>query len=290
MNPGKPATVTANIVNRLKQFFPHRKSKPSEMTILEHLAEARKRLLWSALGVLVATVVGWFLYDRIIMEITAPLQNRTPLIFTFFGLSLPEHGLHCLALNFTTVAGAFDLKIKIALWTGIILSSPWWILQGWLYLAPGLYKREKRYVLCFGVGALLLFLLGVLTGMWVAPQAVVILADFTPPGATSFISANSYFSFYMTLVLFFGITTLIPEVLVALNFIGLLSAKKLLRGWRIAVIGAFTFAAITNPIPNPTPMIIQGLLLSLLYLLAVGISALHDYLVQKRLLKSPQGI
>lgn len=260
-----------------------RKAKRSdEMTIIEHLIEARRRLFFALWGIAVGTGVGWFTYEWVIAEITAPLTGKTPLLFSLFNLPFNSLDSTQLSLNFTTVAGAFDLKFKVALWTGTIISSPWWLSQIWIYIAPGLRRKEKIYLISFALVAWLLFTFGVLTGMWVAPQAVVLLADFAPSGASNFISANSYFSFYMTLVLFFGLTTLIPEILVALNFIGILSAKNLLRGWRVAVIGSFTFAAITNPIPNPTSMIIQGLLLCLLYLLALAIAAGHDWHIHRK--------
>ncbi len=265
--------------------MPKNAHKPTaDMPLLQHLQEARKRILWALAGILLGAIVGWVLAEPIISEMTAPLKGQNPLIFQLLNRQLPhENKLEHIALNFTTVTGAFNLKFKIALWAGFIISSPWWILQIWLYIAPALYKKEKIYLLTFGCATLFLFWLGVIIGMYITPQAVSILNEFTPAGASSFITANSYFNFYMTLILTFGITTLIPELLVALNFLSILSVKQMLRGWRIATITAYTFAAITNPVPNPTSMIIQGTLMCALYFLAIGICAIRERITKRNL-------
>lgn len=233
------------------------------MRITEHLEELRKRLLWVSAGIVVASVVGWFLSEPVLYWMQEPLREASG--------SKPQ-------LNFQTIGAAFDLKLRVSLWLGVLLSSPWWIFQLMAYIFPGLKSREKLYLSSFGLTGILLFGLGAWSGILVVPKAVDILNSFTPEGAVVLLRADSYLTFFMRLVLAFGLSFLLPEVLVVLNFVGVLKARMMIKGWRWAVVATFTFAAIANPLPTVTPMIIQGSILMLLYLLAVGISAVHDYI------------
>ncbi|WP_350257713.1 twin-arginine translocase subunit TatC [Scrofimicrobium sp. R131] len=237
------------------------------MTVLAHLKELRKRLLLILLGLLVGTIVGWFFTMPVLEYIQRPLLQLTD--------ANPR-------LNFQTIGGAFDLRLRVAFWTGAILSSPWWILQIGLFVWPGLRRKERLHALGFGVAGVILFGAGVVAGIKVVPQAIDILVSFLPGGAEMLLRADSYLSFYMTLVFAFGFSFLLPEILVALNFAGILPAKAMLKAWRWAVLVAFVIAAIINPIPNPIPMIIQAFGLIALYLVAVGISWWRERIIRKR--------
>lgn len=231
------------------------------MTVTAHLAELRRRLIWSFVGIALATIGGWFLYEFALAHITAPMKDVA-------GANL----------NFQTIGAAFDLKIRVSLWLGVLLASPWWIFQLVAFIWPGLRRRERLWVLIFGVAGVILFAAGAVFGDWTAPRAVSILSSFTPPDSAMLLQADSYIKFYIRLVLAFGISFLIPEILVMLNFLGVLKARTMLKGWRWATMVAFIFSAIANPLPTPWPVILQASALLALYFLAVGIAALHDWL------------
>ena len=234
------------------------------MRISQHLAELRTRLLRALVGIAVGAVPGWYLLDPVIAFMTRPLT-------------------HSAAINFQTIGAGFDLHVQVALALGVLLSSPWWIYQVGAFVAPGLKRREKLYVGVFGVAGLVLFLGGAALGVWAAPRAVEILQSFVPADATSLLLAQNYISFYIALVLVvFGVSFLLPEVLVVANFLGVLSARAMLKAWRWVTIGAFVFAAIANPVPSPWPMVAQACIIMALYLLAVLISWLHERHVAKR--------
>lgn len=239
--------------------------QPGVMTIAAHLKELRKRLISAFIGIGVAAIGGWFLYDPALGHITAPMK-------TIGGAEL----------NFQTIGAAFDLKIRVALWLGLLLASPWWISQLLAFLWPGLKKRERKWLAIFGLVGVVLFLAGAVFGDWTAPRAVDILSSFTPPNSAMYLQADSYIRFYIRLVLAFGVSFLIPEILVMLNFVGVLKARQMLKGWRWAVMVAFIFSAIANPLPTPWPVILQALVLLTLYFGAVGISAIHDWRVAKK--------
>ena len=231
------------------------------MPVREHLRELRRRLIWSLLGIGLGSIAGWYLYAPVMDYITAPLNEITK-----------QEAL----LNFDTIGAAFDLKLRVSIWIGTIVTSPWWVYQVFAFIAPGLKRREKIHVLVFGFVGVVLFAAGVLSGMRMAPMAVDILTSFNPENSASLLRATTYVTFYMRLVMAFGLSFLAPEVLVALNFLGILGWKPMLRHWRWAVVLCFVFAAIANPLPSPWPMTIQAFVLIGLYLLAVLISLIHD--------------
>lgn len=240
-----------------------KKNPEGYMRITEHLSELRKRLLLAVAGVFIAAIGGWFLVDPVLAWMQQPLadiQGARP------------------RLNFQTIGAAFDMRIQISLWLGTLIACPWWIYQIGAFIAPGLRRNEKIYLLSFGFAGVILFGIGALSGVWVVPKAVQILNEFTPSGAEMLLRADSYISFFMRLVIAFGLSCLIPEILVALNFLRLIRARSMVKAWRWAVVLAFTFAAIANPLPTAWPMIIQAMGLLALYWVAVAICAVNDYI------------
>lgn len=234
------------------------------MSVGAHLMELRRRLIWALVGLGVATVPGWIFVDNILSFMQRPLVRMT------------QEGIHTAQLNFQTIGGAFDLRMRIAIAAAVLISSPWWIAQIGLYVWPGLKRKERLHVLGFGIVGVALFLGGAYAGITMVPQAIQILMAFVPGDAAVLLRADSYLNFYMALVFAFGFSFLLPEFLVALNFAGVLSARTMLKGWRWAVVLSFALAAFINPIPNPIPMCIQATGLIALYFLAVAISAWKD--------------
>lgn len=233
------------------------------MRPIEHFREFRRRILLIALGLLVGAVVGWYLFDPAFAALALPIRQV-------------QQAGHSAQLNFTTVAGAFDMRMRVALFLAAIVSAPWWLYQLWAFVAPGLRRTEKRYVLGFLGSAVPLFALGALVGWLVLPHAVEILLSLTPTDGTSLLDARTYLTFCMRVILAFGIAFLFPIVLVALSAMGVLTARTMLKGWRWAVVLVFTFAAVANPLPDPWTMIALGVMMTALYFAAVGVAWLFD--------------
>ncbi|MFC7406710.1 twin-arginine translocase subunit TatC [Georgenia alba] len=233
------------------------------MPLGDHLRELRKRIMLAAAGIVAAAVGGWFLYTPLVRELQAPLEDVG-------------------VLNFTTVGQAFDLRIQVALFLGLFLASPWWIGQVWMFVAPGLTRMEKVYSLAFMFAGAALFVGGGALAWWVLPHAIEMLTSLTPENAQNFLEARMYFSFYMKVTVVFGIAFLLPELMVGLNFLGVVRGRVFLKAWRWAVIAAFAFTAIANPLPDVWSMIIMGGAISALYFLAVGVCFLRDRYTDRR--------
>ncbi|ERH25625.1 twin arginine-targeting protein translocase TatC [Actinomyces johnsonii F0542] len=248
-----------------------RKDNPeARMSIGDHLRELRQRLFVSAAGVMVMTVVGYLLYERAFALITRPIEQAN------------AKGAN-LTLNFDTILASFDMKLEVSIWLGVLLSSPLWMYEFWAFVGPGMTRKEKVYTWAYGTAGLLLFLAGAALGIWVMPHAVSILTSFIPDGPTAgVIGANLYLSFVMRLILVFGIAFLLPELLVALNMLGLMQGKTMLKGWRWAIMGIVTFMAIANPLPDPWSMVFMSVPIAGLYFLACFISIRHDKRVERK--------
>lgn len=234
------------------------------MPLREHLQELRSRALRSVVGLLVAAVAGWFLYPRVFAALQDPVVELAA-----------ERG-DLITLNFAGVAAPLDMQIKVSLFTGVILSSPWWIYQLWAFVTPGLTRRERWYTLGFVAAGVPLFVGGAVLAWWLLPKAVGLLAGFTPGDAANIIDAQGYLSFIMRMVLAFGLAFLLPVLMVGLNLAGVVRAATWFAGWRWAVLLAFVFAAVATPTADAISMIALAVPICLLYFAAVGICFLGD--------------
>ena len=233
------------------------------MPLREHLREARRRFLLAVAGVGAAAVAGWLLYEPIFAALQAPIDAAT------------EAG-RTAALNFAGVATSFDIRLRVSVFAGVILASPWWLYQAWAFVAPGLTPVERRRALGFFAAGVPLFAAGAAVAWFFLPHAVALLTEFTPAGSVNFINAHVYLGFVMQLILAFGIAFLLPLAMVALTSLHLVRARTWARGWRWAVLGVFTFAAIATPTPDAISMILLALPICGLYFGALGICVVLD--------------
>src|SRR5919202_7116562 len=239
------------------------------MPLREHLRELRSRLFKAGAAVVLAAVAGWFLYPHVYEVLQQPiLQIRAE--------RLRQNPTDVVTLSFDQVATSFNLQLRMSVYIGIVLSSPVWLYQLWAFIVPGLTKREKRYSMSFVAAAVPLFLAGIALAWRVLPNAVKFLTAFTPEGTANIINASDYFTFVLQIILAFGIAFVIPLLLVALNFAGVLSAIAMAKAWRVAVFLCFLFAAIASPTPDAGSMLALAFPMVGLYLLAVGIAWLND--------------
>lgn len=241
------------------------------MPLIDHLKELRKRIVLVALGLVVGAVAGWLLYDPLLQALQRPLDVAEELTGNE------------MTLNFAGPMAALDLKIKSALFLAVFLTCPWWLYQVWAFITPGLTSREKRYAYIFVGAAIPLFVGGAVMAWFVFPHAIQILSGFLPEEATGFTNAQEYLSLVMRLLIAFGLAFLSPVVLTALNLTGVLPAASMAKGWRWAVLVAFTFAAVMTPTPDPWTMILVALPICLLYFVALGIAWLNDRRRERKL-------
>jgi sec-independent protein translocase protein TatC len=254
-----------------------RKNPEGKMPFRGHLIELRKRLVWSAGFVLAGAVVGWFLFDPVFALLQQPVIDLAK-----------EENLNA-SVNFGTVIGAFDLRIQVSIFIGVFISSPVWLYQLWAFVTPALKRREKKFTLIFLLSAIPLFLGGCFFAWLAFPTFVRTLLGFTPEGSANVISANEYVLFALRVLLVFGITFVMPVVLVLLNFIGVLSAKSIVKSWRVAILVIALVAALATPTADPMSMLLVMVPLILFYFVSALIAFLHDRIKAKRATPAESG-
>lgn len=240
------------------------------MNLRGHLRELKKRAMWSALFIIAASIGGWYLFDQVFAALQQPIVD----VATRQGIKA--------SVNFGTVGGAFDLRIQISIFLGLVISSPIWLYNLWAFITPALKKHERRYSLGFLVTAIPLFLGGCYIAWISIPGFLEVLLGLTPAGSANIINANDYILFMIRVLLVFGLAFVSPVFLVLLNFMGVLSSKTILKGWRVATVIAAVVAAIATPTADPTSMFVLMIPLMVLYFVAAGVAALRDRFTSRR--------
>ncbi|ORC21981.1 twin arginine-targeting protein translocase TatC [Rothia nasimurium] len=255
-----------------------KKNPQATMALSEHFREFRIRLLKAAIATVICAVAGFFLYEPFMTAISAPVAALNT-----------EEG-RTAALNYSTAISPFDQMIRISLYIGLVIASPVWIYQLWAFITPALYKREKLYTLGFTFTAIPMFLLGTALAWLLLPSAVQTLTQFSPNGATNFLTADVYISFVVKFMLAFGLAFILPVILVGLNFIGLIRGKTLLKSWRWVVVLVAILAAMAAPGGEIMSMVYLMVPLLFFFFLAIGIAILNDKRRDRRNAKLAEGL
>ncbi len=234
------------------------------MPLVAHLLELRRRLVVCAIAVVVAGVAGWLLSDQVLDALRAPVA----------AMAAEQH--RASSLNYDGVTGAFDLRLHVAIATGVVLASPVWLHQVWAFLVPALTRKERRYGVGFVGGALVMFLVGCGAGWVLVPHMVALLGSFAPEGDTTFLRAGDYFDFVVKLVVAVGIAFVLPVLVVLLNRVGVLPAAAIWRSWRFAVLAILLFTAVVTPAADVVSMLLLAAPMIALYVAAGAVATVHD--------------
>src|SRR5512138_1784272 len=219
-------------------------------SLIEHLVELRSRLLRAIIGLGIALVALLPFANRLYGWFAQPLLDK-----------LPE-GAHLIAVE---VASPFFAPLKLAMFAALLLTMPWLLYQAWAFVAPGLYRREKRLALPLLVSAVLLFYLGCAFAFFlVLPAVFSFLTAITPDGVAMMTDINAYLNFVLVIFLAFGISFELPVALVILVLLGWVTPDQL-REWRgYAIVGMFILSAIITP-PDVVSQLLLAIPMCLLY-------------------------
>ena len=240
----------------------------ARMPLLDHLRELRKRVLRSAIAVLVAFGAGWYFYNPIITTLAKPVCDLKA--------AQQAGSASCGALYISGVLGPLDLQIKVALLVGVIVSAPFWLYQLWAFIAPALHRKEKRTSVLFVVAATPFFAMGATLGYLTLPVAIKALFGFTPDSISNLVRFDDYLDFVLRLILLVGLAFELPIFLLTFNLIGFMRGKTILKPWRAWVFGIFLVVAAFSPTADPLSMVLLSAPLIVLYFMAGGIAVLVD--------------
>lgn len=212
------------------------RKSPDEMTFLEHLEDLRKRLFYAIIALFVGFIPGWIfakdIYKILARPVTQYLPAGTKLAFT--GLTAP-----------------FMVYMKVAFMASLFVMSPFVFLQIWYFIAPGLYQKEKKYVIPFVFMTTFFFSLGAVFGyLFVFPWAcrffLKIASDFQPV-----IKVDEYFGLALKVLLSIALVFELPTLVFFLARMGLITARWMIKNFKYAVLLVFIIAAVITPTPDP---------------------------------------
>jgi sec-independent protein translocase protein TatC len=227
----------------------------ARMSLMEHLEELRKRILWSVLAVTVAFFPCWAYYHEIYRFLVAPLNRVAP------GLKL----------SYLSLTDPFILYFKMAALVAVFVAAPFLLYQLWAFISPGLYSRERKLAGPFIFFTSLFFLCGGAFGYYIAfPMGARFLLGIGGPDLNPVITVDKYFGFLMTVILGLGLMFELPILIMLLALVGVITPRFLLRFWRHAVVVIFIIAAIITPTPDAVNLCIVALPAIGLYFLGVG--------------------
>jgi sec-independent protein translocase protein TatC len=254
---------------RVREPEPPRRDR--RMSLGQHLIELRKRLMIAAAALIVGMVVAFFITDPVIDALTEPIR-----------IVAANRHEDFVALNFESVTSGFDLRMRIAFAIGLLLSAPIWLWQIWAFVVPGLTRAEVRYTVGFVAAAVPLFFGGCILGVYVMPHIIEVMTTFVPDQGAQFFTASTYYDFVFKLLIVFGVAFVLPVFLVALNLAGVLSGRALLKGWRVAILVATLFAALTTPAADIVSMLLLAGIMVVLFFAAALLSLAFDRRKRKR--------
>lgn len=262
-----------DLLDRARTAVGERAELPG-MSLLDHLQELRKRLVYSLISVAVGFGIAYGFRERIAALMIAPITK-----------ALADNHLET-KLAYLNPMDPFNFFLKIGLFGGIMVASPFILYQVWLFIAPGLYQHEKRYVVPFMAATVGLFLAGAYFGYhYVYPGALTFLigygSQFKPV-----VTISEYMELFSTVILGLGIVFELPILVFFLSLFGIVSSKWLWKNVRYAILIIFIIAGIITPTPDPLSMCVFAAPMLILYMVSIGIAHIvHPEKRKQRLAK-----
>ncbi|MCU1600149.1 MAG: Sec-independent protein translocase, TatC subunit [Frankiales bacterium] len=232
------------------------------MPLVEHIKELRRRLVISAIAVLIGVGAAYALWEPLFHFLRQPYCDAFP-------------KQKC-DLYVTGVFDQFNTRMKIAFIGGIVATSPIWLYQVGAFFTPALHKHERRYAGGFLTGALALFAAGVSVAYISVGHGLKLLLHVAGPGVQNITTLKEYFSFLTLMLMLFGIAFEFPVLIVFLNLAGVLSYDRMKRWHRAMAFAVYLAAAVLTPSTDPFTFLILGTALYALWWLSVAIAWVRD--------------
>ena len=232
---------------------------PGEMSLFEHLAELRSRLVRAVLALAVGTVVGYLVFPHLLELIMAPYCEVADRV-------RPDGTCTLVAL---TPLEPFSVRLKTSVVIGLFVGGPVIFYQLWRFITPGLTTTERRYALPFVATSQVMFALGILFAYLVIPFGLRTLLGLGGPGIEPLLSATEYLSFFLTLSVAFGLVFEMPLVLIFLSLVGVLKAAALRRARPYAILAIVVAAAFITPTNDAVTLLFMAGPMVLFYELSI---------------------
>jgi sec-independent protein translocase protein TatC len=247
-----------------KEVPPHKKLQGPEdrMTLVEHIAEFRVRLVRSLLALVVGGSLVFLFYD--------PIQRF--LIRPYYDVCETRQDFDCTeGFILTDPLQGLATRLRVAMYLGLIIGLPVILWQLWRFITPALHAHEKRYAVPFVASSLVLFGFGAALAWYTWPAALTFLIGFSGSEVVPAFTPDKYVSLVLLMVIAFGTAFEFPVVLVALQLVGVLSYKQLMKVRRFAIVGIVAFAAVITPSGDPISLAAMAVPMVLFYEVSIAI-------------------
>jgi sec-independent protein translocase protein TatC len=246
---------------------PEPETESGKMSFLEHLDELRKRLVHIAAYIAIGFIACWFFHKPIYDFLAAPMLKTLP------------PGKH---LVYTSITDPFTVYMKVAFVAGIFLTIPFILYEVWKFIAPGLYRKEKKYVVPFLVSSVLLFLLGGIFCYYVILPATFAFLNSMGSSFDPMIKIDDYLDFTNMMLLGLGFIFEMPIIAAFLSLFGLVSASFLWNKFRYSILIIVIVAAVVSPTGDAFNLMIWSAPMILLYIVSIGIAAIFGWRRRKK--------
>jgi sec-independent protein translocase protein TatC len=248
----KPSAIRgARIVGERYIRSKQQANPEGRMPLMDHLRELRNRVVKAAIAIVLGMIVALCFSSPTIHWIMRPFCDAS--INGASGCKVIGDQL--------TVTGIFDplsLRVKLAFYLSLVATCPVWLYQLWAFIAPGLYKREKKWAYLFTGTAVPLFVAGAFLAYLVMDRGLHYLLGLTPGGVVALPSFDTYLSYFTGMIVGFGIVFELPLVIIMLNLAGILTHERFRKWRRLMIFGVFLIAGMVNPSPDPGTMLVLG--------------------------------
>ena len=236
-----------------------------QMTLTEHLAELRSRVIRAALAVALGVLVILAFYDPVLEFLRQPYDNLCQ--------RRPDLVTNCDLFSLGPLDG-FNARLRIALYGGLILALPVIPWQVWRFIVPALHSREKKYAIPFIVSSVVLFAAGGWLAYITLDKGLEFLVSWSGSDVQQAFQITKYVSLVALMIAAFGVGFEFPVLLVFLQLAGVVRPRQLVEGWRIAIVSIVVLAAVITPSGDPITLIALTVPLVLLYFVAIGVGHL----------------
>lgn len=226
-----------------------------KMTLMQHFAELRKRILWCVLVFVLSFVFGWIVSDYIELFLSTPLINVW----------------NNAALLYTEISDGLVIQFSLASLVALVITIPVIMWNIWAYIAPGLHKNEKQFLIPIFLLSPILFVIGAAFAFYILfPFVFKFFIELNESASIPTVllpSVKGYLAFSISMLKVFGIAFQLPLILVGLNRVGLLPKHSAIKSRRYVIVGVFILAAMLTP-----PDILSQVLLAIPMLLLFEVS------------------
>jgi sec-independent protein translocase protein TatC len=234
------------------------------MSLTEHLAELRSRLVKSILAIFLGAFVIFAFYNPVLNFLTRPFRDLC---------TLKNLARDC-ALISTDPIEPLTTRMRIAGWGGVVIALPVILWQVWRFVAPGMHSKEKKYAVPFVASSLVLFTLGATIAYITLSQALQFLIGWSGENVNPQYTVDKYVRLVTLMMMAFGSGFLFPVLLVFLELVNVVTPRQLIGFWRQAVVIIIVFAAVITPSGDPFSLFALAIPMWIFYFMSAGIGTL----------------